>query len=466
MRSATRRARRPAAELPGWIAGDWSPLVRDPIDLMRLALLVGVPVTLVLGPREQSFRLFLTFLIVLVPRALDVPRPFDLAFVAAMWFQAWGNVFGAFDRVGGYDKLVHFALPCASSALLYLLLVRLRIVPELESEKGLRQRAGILLLTFALGFSFMGGLYELYEWFANHYLGAQLHVGYADSIGDLTDDMLGALMGGALILAWDSYGWGTRRRANPPGGRPADDDPVARVGDSLAQHLEPGSSVRPQRRPHLRLPAFLAGDWRGQLRDPLDVLRLCIGAGVVVAIAEGRPETAVRLLLSFVAVLGVRRLDVPRPLDLAFVLAMAVQGWGAVLGVFDVVGAYGPVSHILVSAGAAPVLYIALIRMRLVPDLARRPRLHQRAAIGLVGFAFGFSAGILYELYVFVANNALAASFGVDYPLLIERLAVDALGALGGGALLVAWASVGWGTTRLPARKVPPHDTPQALRAR
>ena len=192
--------------LPRWLVGDWTPLLRDQLDLMRLALLVGALITAALGPREQSFRLLLTFGLVLIPRALDVPRPFDFAFIAAMWFQAWGNVFGAFDRVYGYDKVVHFVLPCASSAVMYLMLVRLSVVPDLAAEARLHHPAGILLLTWALGLTLGGGLYELYEWFADHQRGAHLHVSYGDSIGDLTDDALGALSGGALILMWDAFG--------------------------------------------------------------------------------------------------------------------------------------------------------------------------------------------------------------------------------------------------------------------
>lgn len=70
-----------------------------------------------------------------------------------------------------------------------------------------------------------GAVYEVYEWFANNALGAGLHVSYGDTIGDLLDDGLGSVAGGALLLVWDSRGWGTTRRVpseliGRAGGRP------------------------------------------------------------------------------------------------------------------------------------------------------------------------------------------------------------------------------------------------------
>jgi hypothetical protein len=125
---------------------------------------------------------------------------------------------------------------------------------------------------------------------------------------------------------------------------------------------------------------------------------------------------------------------------------------GGLTHAFSSVGGYGAGVHLLVSAAAAPVLFLALIRLHLVPDLSRRRQLHQRLGIGLIGFSAGFSAGILHELYVFAANHVLDAGFAVDYGILIRRLALDVVGALGGAVLLVLWATFGWSTRRLPGQ--------------
>ncbi len=372
---------------PRRLVGDWGALVRDPVDLMRLALLVGAPVTLALGPREQSFRLLLTFLLTLIPRAIEAPRLFDFAFVTAMSFQAWGNVFGAFDGIYGYDKVVHFALPCATSALLYLLLVRVRVVPDLAEEGEIRQRPAILLVTAAFGLALAGGLYELYEWFADHHLGAHLYVSYGDTIGDLTDDLIGALAGGGLILLWEARGWGTRRLPLPPRGGAEDEDPVAEVGAAIVERLQPQGGEP--------APAAVPGA-AGSL-PPLALW----GAGL--------------------ALLGA---------------ALAAPFLGGV----ERLAGFGPAPHFVVSAAAAPLLYLAVVRLRLFPRLDRRSRLHAHAALGLAVFSLGFSAGILYEIYSYLADTALGADLSVDYPALIGHLALDALGALAGAALVLLWS--------------------------
>jgi hypothetical protein len=190
-------------------------------------------VTVAIGPREQSLRLMLTFVLVWAPRRIHAPRAIDALFVIGMSFQAWGNVFDAFDRISNYDKIVHFALPCGASPLLYMVLVRARLVPDIAHTRGLHQRLGVVLVTVALGLSVGGGLYELYEYFADHALGAHLHFGFSTGIwqeialygitaisgaqaGDYRQFIVrliavaaGALAGAGLLVAWDAFGWGS-----------------------------------------------------------------------------------------------------------------------------------------------------------------------------------------------------------------------------------------------------------------
>jgi hypothetical protein len=209
----TARAPRPRTRWSRLVLGDWTSLVRDPIDLIRLSFLVGAFAVAVAGDHAGAARLALTFAATLVARHLDLPRPFDLAFNLAMGFQAWGNGLGLFEDVYAYDKLVHFVLPMAMSSLLYVVALRLQVLPDLEHESGIRQRAGILLVTFSMGVT-LGAGYEVYEYVMDHAFGANLEIGYGDTIGDLVDDAAGALAGGLLIVIWDTYGWGTRRRVS------------------------------------------------------------------------------------------------------------------------------------------------------------------------------------------------------------------------------------------------------------
>jgi hypothetical protein len=69
-------------------------------------------------------------------------------------------------------------------------------------------------VTLALGLAF-GALYEIYEYVVDQF-GANLEIGEADTVSDLTMDALGSALGGGLLVVWATRGWGTTRRL-PPG---------------------------------------------------------------------------------------------------------------------------------------------------------------------------------------------------------------------------------------------------------
>jgi hypothetical protein len=196
-----------------WLLGDWGPIIRDPIDLLRLTFPIGALVLVALGDIGAAIRMALTFGLVVLCRVLAPPRPFDLAFCIGMALQAWGNAVTLFTAWPWYDKVVHFVLTLAAAPLFYLALVRLEAVPDLAQEHPRRRRhVGIVVVTLALGEAF-GALYEVYEYMAVHWLGADLQIGYADTIADLLYDAVAAAAGGLLLVVWASFGWTTRRRA-------------------------------------------------------------------------------------------------------------------------------------------------------------------------------------------------------------------------------------------------------------
>jgi hypothetical protein len=156
-RRAVVRPKPMPTDLLKWLVGDWNRVIRDPLDVLRLAPLIGALVTLVSGNTTHTGELVGGFLIVLAPRVLNVQRPFDLAFQLGMNLALWGNVFGLFDQIYGYDKVVHFILPCGSAMLLYITLCHLRLVPDLSEDAGLHDRVAMVLITLAFGLT-VGGI--------------------------------------------------------------------------------------------------------------------------------------------------------------------------------------------------------------------------------------------------------------------------------------------------------------------
>jgi hypothetical protein len=77
---------------------DWHPILRDPLDLFRLSFPIGAVVYALTGDWDAAVRLAAPGLAVFLVRAIDVPRPVDWTFCAAMFFQGWGNALHLFSR--------------------------------------------------------------------------------------------------------------------------------------------------------------------------------------------------------------------------------------------------------------------------------------------------------------------------------------------------------------------------------
>lgn len=200
-------------------------MLRDPVDLLRATLVAGALAMAVGGDNGAAIRLLGTFVLTMVARALDPPRGIDFAFTVGMSLQGWGNALALFELWPWYNKVVHFALPFGSGAMLYILLERLEVVCDLDMACTTRRIWGVVVASVALAFT-AGGFYEVWEWFAHHELGAPIFVTYDDTVTDMIDNTLGGL-GGGLLLAWYlKRGWGSRRRpaAGLADARPAPPD--------------------------------------------------------------------------------------------------------------------------------------------------------------------------------------------------------------------------------------------------
>jgi hypothetical protein len=191
------------------VLGDWSPVVRDPVDLLRLAY-VGATIGIVASGGHWTNAAVSTAAAVAVGFA-NLPRPYDLAFVLAMGLTGLGDAFGAYSTFGNFDSVVHFLVPFFVSPVVYILLARIEVLRDLQEESHGPHRFGIFVITFALGMA-IGGLWEGFEWVADHAVGSHLQLGLDDTMGDLAADACGAFLGGALLVAWTVYGWGSVRR--------------------------------------------------------------------------------------------------------------------------------------------------------------------------------------------------------------------------------------------------------------
>ena len=194
---------------------------------------------------------------------------------------------------------------------------------------------------------------------------------------------------------------------------------------------------------------LLLGDWGPWIRDPIDLLRLSFVVGIVVFVVEGDLKAVGNRAAAAVAVLVARLVNLPRVYDLAFVVALLFTGWGEALGLYDRYPWYDRVVHFWVPLLSAPVAYIALARVEVLPD-PRAPvhGLRRYTGIALVTFSLGVAVGGLWEIVEWTSDLALGSDLSEDNDDTVGDLIADSLGSLVGAALLVVWTRFSWGSVR------------------
>ena len=207
---------------PAWVASakrgwelvflrDWHPALRDPLDLVRLSFGVGAVIYALLGNWDAAVRLFAPGVAVFLVRAIDVPRPVDWVFCAAMVFQGWGNALHLFSQYWWYDNSVHITLPMSLAPILYIGFARLDVVPDTSERTGTKSELlGMALITGCLGVT-AASFYEIYEWAVDHWFGQHLFIGETDTVTDLADGFLGAAIGGVFLGVWAVARYTSRR---------------------------------------------------------------------------------------------------------------------------------------------------------------------------------------------------------------------------------------------------------------
>jgi uncharacterized membrane protein YjdF len=191
------------------ILGDWSRWVRDPLDLARIAFacatigwgLAGKPVTQVVGAT----------LVLLIARAVGLPRFYDLSLIIVMLLLAWGEVLGFYDSWSSYDNVVHFTVPLLTTGMVYLVLMRLNVLPELSALTQPHHRVGFFVTTLFLGMA-IGAGWEIVEFTLDSTTGSHLQISVHDTSTDLIFDTIGAAGSATILLLWSLGGHSLRRR--------------------------------------------------------------------------------------------------------------------------------------------------------------------------------------------------------------------------------------------------------------
>ena len=213
---------------------------------------------------------------------------------------------------------------------------------------------------------------------------------------------------------------------------------------------------------------LLYGDWNWLVRDGLDVLRYAFIAGTIVFAAQGNPD-AVALGAASAVLLLARVVNLPRWFDFGLIVTMSLIAYGTALGLYGDWFYYDKVVHTLAPFGYSPVLYIALVRLGVVPDpgvAIRERRVARIAGIFIVTLAVGMAVGGFYENVEWLEDkwNILGGHFVKGLWDTETDLLCDATGSLAGATFITIWALRGWSSHRVtvvpaPGPKVTPLET-------
>jgi hypothetical protein len=198
------------------ILGDWTRYIRDPLDVCRILFIAATVVWGLLGHSVTG--LIGASLVILLARAVSLPRFYDCSVIVVVFLLAWGSALGMYGSWGFYDNLVHFIVPLLTTGMIYLLLVRLGVVPELRDLRTLPQKFGFFLTVLALGMA-IGAGWEVIEWLLDQVTNVG-RVGSADDTAtDLISDTLGSALSALILVLWSLGGHSLTRR---PGAELAD----------------------------------------------------------------------------------------------------------------------------------------------------------------------------------------------------------------------------------------------------
>jgi uncharacterized membrane protein HdeD (DUF308 family)/uncharacterized membrane protein YjdF len=365
---------------PGWgrrrlVYGDWSWLVRDGLDVLRIAFFAGAIAFAVQG-RSTAVALTAASVVLLIARVIDLPRWFDFGLVVAMTLIAYGTALSLYGGWFYYDKIVHGLSPVGYVPVLYIVLVRLGVVPDpgrAIREHRVARISGIFIVTLALGIA-VGGVYESIEWFEDKFLGGHFVGGLWDTETDLLCDEGGSLVGATFLTVWALRGWSSRRVTvvEAPG-------PSATPVSAAAERLYPGRSMW-----HRRigaLPIVLQG-----------IVAIAAGISILVLAAPTVRTVGIVVGVALIISAAAELLEVARHPDPAkradrLVVAAALAGAGAVALVWPAISQLA----LLYTVGATAVVF-GLAEIAAIST--RSTTVRERclgAASGIVAFVFGIA---------------------------------------------------------------------------
>jgi hypothetical protein len=173
----------------------------------------------VTGDWEAGFRFTVVTVLMLAPRAADVPAPFAGAFAAFLLLATWGWVEHWYRQITHFDTAVHVLTPGSLAAVAYYALVHWCLLPAgPDAERPIRAWSPVLWVT--LVGTTAAVVWEFYEWVIDQIRPRAMELGYTDTVIDLFAGTTGSLVAGLLVVYWGRRHPRPRTTSPPPGHKP------------------------------------------------------------------------------------------------------------------------------------------------------------------------------------------------------------------------------------------------------
>lgn len=192
-----------------------------PADLLRLLGLVLVPLAGSVAGWPSAAVMALVVGTQWLLRWLTGGSALDWAAQVVLLLAGWFSVVSLYRRIEWLDLVTHASASAVIAGLVGLA-VRAWLGRRGTDAADLARQAGPTLAVVALtaGALSLGVVWEIAEWWGHHVVTEEIGVGYDDTLGDLTADLLGGLVGSlAAVRAVLRPSGSHAGRPSPPGDR-------------------------------------------------------------------------------------------------------------------------------------------------------------------------------------------------------------------------------------------------------
>lgn len=183
-------------------------------DAFRIATLLSTGLALVFWGPDKVIAFLAVFAILVIPRIMRMPEPFDAAFAVTMYISTLTGALGWYENLDWWDKVAHVFTTGAAAAMVCLILSHHGLVDNLLDRNRRLFRWRVVLQTTAFGLS-IAVIWEILEWFYKTVNSNDPPATYLDTMADMLGGAVGSIIAAFFLLAWAGDSHHDREREDP-----------------------------------------------------------------------------------------------------------------------------------------------------------------------------------------------------------------------------------------------------------